>query len=409
MLGFFLTEPTNPFRQGSKNIMTATVHNSRLYLIFLLGTLSAFGPFITDLYLPALPQITEAFHTYPSFTQASLMSAMIGMGVGQFIVGPMSDKYGRRRPLMICLTLYALTSLALVFASNIHVLIALRSLQGFFAAGGVVMSRAVATDLYRGDELRRFFALLMTVHGIAPILSPIAGSALLSFTDWHGIFVVLTLLGVGVIAFAAPFKESLAPERRYQGSLVSTFQSYFVLFENRPFILFVLLQALTFGGMFAYISASPFLFQVHYGLEPLAFSLCFGANGLAVMMGANISTRLPALKALKIGVRGFGLATILIAVVLYTEQNVFCFEAALFVMQVFVGFTMPSASTLAMDAERERAGRASALLGFCPFLLGAIVSPIVGMGIMTISTALVMLTMGLLVQSVYARLPAKSS
>ena len=282
-----------------------TSKNSKLFLVLLCGTMSAFGPFMMDLYLPALPELQSFFNTSASLTQVSLMTSMVGLGAGQLLLGPISDKFGRKKPLLLSLLVYTLASIALVFSPNIHVLITLRAIQGLAASGAVVMSRAIAADLYSGRELGKFFVMLMTVHGLAPVLSPMAGSALLTFTDWRGVFVSLTLLGIVLIAAVFNFVESLPAERRLKGSIFKSFLVYPKIFANKTFMSFVTMQALGFAGLFAYISSSPFIFQKIFGMAPLAFSMCFGANGLAVMTGAQITQRTNRSMALKIGVLTF--------------------------------------------------------------------------------------------------------
>lgn len=364
--------------------------NSKLFLILLLGTMSAFGPFIMDLYLPSLPELKVYFDTTPALTQVSLMTAMIGLGVGQLILGPVSDKFGRKRPLMISLVVFILTSFALVFSPNIHVLITLRGIQGLSAAGAVVLSRAIATDLYSGRELGKFFGMLMTVHGLAPILSPMAGSFLLTFTDWHGVFVSLTLLGCVLLTAVTFYHESLPPEKRFTTPIFQAFKVYPKLLKNKTFMGFITLQSFGFAGLFSYISASPFIFQTHFHLSPLAFAMCFGANGAGVVTGANISTRINRRIAVRFGVTCFWLATVYLAVALNLHWGVQFVEPGFFAMMLSLGFIFPTVSMQAMSSERQNAGSASAMLGFCPFLLGAICSPLVGLGDIFVSTSVVL-------------------
>ena len=197
--------------------------NSKLFLVLLLGVLSAFGPFVVDLYLPSLPQLASFFETSASMTQLTLTTAMIGLAVGQLLLGPLSDKFGRKIPLIISLVIYIISTVLIVYAPNIEAMIVLRVIQGLFSAGSVVISRAVATDLYRGHEMTRFFGLLMTINGLAPIISPILGSLLLEYISWKGIFIFLALIGVIVLLFCFRLKESLNLENRLQGSIFSTF------------------------------------------------------------------------------------------------------------------------------------------------------------------------------------------
>ena len=375
--------------------------NSKLFLVLLLGVLSAFGPFVVDLYLPSLPQLASFFETSASMTQLTLTTAMIGLAVGQLLLGPLSDKFGRKIPLIISLVIYIISTVLIVYAPNIESMIVLRVIQGLSSAGSVVISRAVATDLYRGREMTRFFGLLMTINGIAPIISPILGSLLLEYISWKGVFVFLALIGVIVLLFCFRLKESLSIENRLQGSIFATFSTFGVIIKNRLFMSYVGIEIFLLGAMFAYIAASPFILQSFYGLSAFIFSLCFGANGAALVIGANIGGKLPNRQALAIGVLAFVVAALYTIAVLIIQPHWLFVEIGFFAMLLLMGITFPAISTLAMESERQYAGSASALLGFAPFFLGGIVSPLVGIGNIFYSTALVILACGVLGLAIY--------
>ena len=375
--------------------------NSKLFLVLLLGVLSAFGPFVVDLYLPSLPQLASFFETSASMTQLTLTTAMIGLAVGQLLLGPLRDKLGRKIPLIISLVIYIISTVLIVYAPNIESMIVLRVIQGLSSAGSVVISRAVATDLYRGREMTRFFGLLMTINGIAPIISPILGSLLLEYISWKGVFVFLALIGVIVLLFCFRLKESLSIENRLQGSIFATFSTFGVIIKNRLFMSYVGIESFLLGAMFAYIAASPFILQSFYGLSAFIFSLCFGANGAALVIGANIGGKLPNRQALAIGVLAFVVAALYTIAVLIIQPHWLFVEIGFFAMLLLMGITFPAISTLAMESERQYAGSASALLGFAPFFLGGIVSPLVGIGNIFYSTALVILACGVLGLAIY--------
>lgn len=375
--------------------------NSKLFLVLLLGVLSAFGPFVVDLYLPSLPQLASFFETSASMTQLTLTTAMIGLAVGQLLLGPLSDKFGRKIPLIISLVIYIISTVLIVYAPNIESMIVLRVIQGLSSAGSVVISRAVATDLYRGREMTRFFGLLMTINGIAPIISPILGSLLLEYISWKGVFVFLALIGVIVLLFCFRLKESLSIENRLQGSIFATFSTFGVIIKNRLFMSYVGIESFLLGAMFAYIAASPFILQSFYGLSAFIFSLCFGANGAALVIGANIGGKLLNRQALAIGVLAFVVAALYTIAVLIIQPHWLFVEIGFFAMLLLMGITFPAISTLAMESERQYAGSASALLGFAPFFLGGIVSPLVGIGNIFYSTALVILACGVLGLAIY--------
>ena len=378
-----------------------TKANSKLFLVLLLGVLSAFGPFVVDLYLPSLPQLASFFETSASMTQLTLTTAMIGLAVGQLLLGPLSDKFGRKIPLIISLVIYIISTVLIVYAPNIESMIVLRVIQGLSSAGSVVISRAVATDLYRGREMTRFFGLLMTINGIAPIISPILGSLLLEYISWKGVFVFLALIGVVVLFFCFRLKESLSVENRLQGSIFATFSTFGVIIKNRLFMSYVGIESFLLGAMFAYIAASPFILQSFYGLSAFIFSLCFGANGAALVIGSNVGGKMSNGKALAIGVLGFVVVALYTIAVLIIQPYWLFVEIGFFAMLLLMGMTFPAISTLAMESERQYAGSASALLGFAPFFLGGIVSPLVGIGNIFYSTALVILTCGILALAIY--------
>ena len=375
--------------------------NSKLFLVLLLGVLSAFGPFVVDLYLPSLPQLASFFETSASMTQLTLTTAMIGLAVGQLLLGPLSDKFGRKKPLIISLVIYIISTVLIVFSSNIEMMIVLRVIQGLSSAGSVVISRAIATDLYRGREMTRFFGLLMTINGIAPIISPILGSLLLEYISWKGVFVFLALIGVVVLFFCFRLKESLSVENRLQGSIFATFSTFGVIIKNRLFMSYVGIESFLLGAMFAYIAASPFILQSFYGLSAFIFSLCFGANGAALVIGSNVGGKMSNGKALAIGVLGFVVVALYTIAVLIIQPYWLFVEIGFFAMLLLMGITFPAISTLAMESERQYAGSASALLGFAPFFLGGVVSPLVGIGNIFYSTALVILACGVLGLAIY--------
>ena len=378
-----------------------TKANSKLFLVLLLGVLSAFGPFVVDLYLPSLPQLASFFETSASMTQLTLTTAMIGLAVGQLLLGPLSDKFGRKKPLIISLVIYIISTVLIVFSPNIETMIVLRVIQGLSSAGSVVISRAVATDLYRGREMTRFFGLLMTINGIAPIISPILGSLLLEYISWKGVFVFLALIGVIVLFFCFRLKESLSAENRLQGSIFATFSTFGVIIKNRLFMSYVGIESFLLGAMFAYIAASPFILQSFYGLSAFIFSLCFGANGAALVIGSNVGGKMSNGKALAIGVLGFVVVALYTIAVLIIQPYWLFVEIGFFAMLLLMGITFPAISTLAMESERQYAGSASALLGFAPFFLGGVVSPLVGIGNIFYSTALVILACGVLGLAIY--------
>lgn len=364
--------------------------NSKLYILIVVGIISAFGPFVTDFYLPALPTLSGYFDTVTSLVQLSLTFSMVGLAVGQLIIGPLSDKYGRKSPLMISLVTFCISTLGCLYSSNIHVFVWFRLLQGLSGAGGVVISRSIAIDLYHGKELTRFFSRLSCVQGLAPICAPVLGGILLEIMDWRGIFWVLIAIGLLLIITFGFFKESLEIEKRQEGSILSTFKHYLPVFRNRRFMRYVLIQAFAMGVMFTYIAASPFIFQNHFGTSPFVYSLCFGVNALGIMFGSLAASRFKDGKAaLRVGVIGFAEMSLPVAAALIFSPSVWFVEALLFFFLLFLGLILPSSTTLALDLQRENSGNASALLGFLMFLFGGVLSPLTGIGNMLYSTSII--------------------
>lgn len=363
--------------------------NSKIYILLTVGIVSALGPFVTDFYLPSLPALAEYFSTTASLAQLSLTFSMIGLAIGQLLLGSMSDKYGRKRPLMWSMALFCLSTIGCLLASSIYLFLLFRLLQGICGSGGVVISKSIAADLYHGSELTRFFSMLSAVQGLAPICAPVFGGILLQYMDWRGIFVVLLGVGILLIFALSPFRESLAVKERAKDNIGAFFYNYLTVLRNRRFMLYVLVQAFAMGMMFSYIAASPFIFQQHFGLSPLAYSICFGVNALAIMAGSLVVAKFrSAADALRVGVCGFLLFGCIVAVTLIIG-SIWVVEAAILVLLFFLGLILPSSTTLALELERHNSGNASAVLGFMMFLFGGVLSPLTGLGNMLYTTGII--------------------
>jgi DHA1 family bicyclomycin/chloramphenicol resistance-like MFS transporter len=364
--------------------MNSTHHNRIGYAISL-GLLAALGPLCIDFYLPALPELAADLQTPTATAQLSLTAGLLGLGAGQLIFGPLSDKMGRMRPLALSLILLFIASVGCALAQNINQLLMARLFEGLAGAGGAVLSRAIARDMYNGHDLTRFFAMLMLVNGLAPIVAPVMGGALLSFLDWRGLFMVLALIALLLLVMTR-FKlpETLPMERRSQGSVLSAWTALGQVVTHRPFMGFCLTQAFMMAGMFAYIGASPFVLQEIYGLSPQAFSFCFAVNGLGLIIASQASARLcPLWGEYRVLKGGLALAFIFADTLLLAGFS----GAALSLMLIALFFTVASngviavtAGSLAMQSQGKRAGSASAVLGVTMFTLGAISVPITGLG-----------------------------
>ncbi|NIK77207.1 DHA1 family bicyclomycin/chloramphenicol resistance-like MFS transporter [Paenibacillus castaneae] len=357
----------------------------RIWLIILLGSLSAFGPLSLDMYLPALPKLAVDLNTSSSLVQLSLTACMIGLSFGQLFAGTWSDIRGRRFPLLIFIAIYGLSSVLCAFAPSIGVLIALRFIQGFSGSAGIVISRAVVRDMYSGPDLTKFFAMLMLVNGAAPIFAPIAGGQLLKFTSWEGVFIVLALWGVLIflaVLFGLP--ETLAPEKRMTGGLRQTLSTFAILLRDRTFMGYALAQGLVMAAMFAYIAGSPFVLQNLYGVTPQSFSLLFAINGLGIIIFSQTAGRLASkVGEKKLFVVGLALASTggtLLLIMIMLKAALIAILIPLFFVVSSVGIISATGFSLAMQAHGHAAGSASALLGLMSFTFGGIMAPLVGLG-----------------------------
>ena len=344
--------------------------NSRLFLLILLGMLTAFGPFVTDMYLPALPSMTGFFATSSSMVQMGLTTSMIGLAVGQLFFGPLSDKYGRRRPLLAAMALFLVSTVLCIAAHSIEQFVTMRFIQGVAASGGIVISRSVATDKFSGAELGRMLAVI--------------GGALTDRIGWQGIFCILLILGLVLLAGSWRYRETLPAERRSSVTWHDILHGFGSVLRNRRFVGYVLQFGFAQGVLFAYIASSPFITQEHYGFSAFGFSLCFAANAVAIGVAAAAAVRFrrPEQGTLTgcIGMIVFAIAE---AAALASGCSFWIYEALLFALLFCMGLTFTTSTTLAMDCTREHAGTASG------FAFGGIVSPLVGLGDTLLSTGTV--------------------
>lgn len=376
--------------------------NYKVFLLILLGMLTAFGPFVTDMYLPALPSMTSYFDTSVSMVQLGLTFSMVGLALGQLLIGPISDKFGRRRPLLASMVLFIVSTVACIFSPNVVFFTAMRFLQGIAGAGGIVISRSAATDEFAGRELMKMLAVIGAINGIAPIAAPVIGGVMLSVTDWRGIFFILLLLGVLLLVGSAMFKESLPESRRSVGSVLHVFGSFGTVARNRRFLYYVLQQGFAQFILFANIASSPFIIQQHYGFSPLVFSVCFGVNAIAIGVASALSVKFRRPEdAVATSCVGMLVMSVVIAAVLMLGGSFWAYEISLFVLMFMMGLTFTASTTLALNSERERAGAASAMLGAICFLAGGIVSPLVGVGNILYSTGIIFIV-GAALSSLFA-------
>lgn len=353
-------------------------------LLAVLSFLAATGPFATDMYLSSFTHIAQDLGAPASSVQLTLTAFLLGMGSGQLVLGPLSDQYGRRRILLAALAVFAATSIAMVFSPTIEVLIALRFVQGFAGAAGVVISRAIAVDLTEGAESIRAISLIALFVGLGPLLAPPVGGAIAAVSDWRMVLATLAALAVAMLVLAALFvPESLARDQRHAGGLSAAARNFAKLLRDRPFVLLMCVFGLGFGGMMAYISASPFVGQVVLGMSPFVYSLAFALGALAMItantINARLAGRVPPTRMLLLGtILALTAGVALTTLALTDTLSPAAFIACAFTLTGGTGFIMSNASALALARAREARGSGSALLGAAQFAVGGVASPIVG-------------------------------
>lgn len=368
-------------------LRATTGRRTSLLVTLILGGLTATPPLAMDMYLPSLPAVTQSLHAPAATVQLTLTACLAGMAFGQLVVGPMSDRWGRRRPLLVGLVVYVVATALCAFAPTVELLVAFRLAQGLAGAAGIVIARAVARDLYDGMAMARFFSTLMLISGVAPIVAPLIGGQILRVTDWRGVFVVLT--GVGVLLTAvvwAKLPETLAPADRHDGGVGETLGSMRRLLTDRAFTGYMLTGGFAFASLFAYVAASPFVIQEIYGASPQTFSLLFGLNSIGLVIMGQVNGKVLVGRVRLDKALGLGLVVVVVAAVAlllmslgtFGEVGLVPVAAALFVLMSAMGIALPNTQTLALMRTKHAAGSASALLGTTSFLIGAIASPLVG-------------------------------
>ncbi len=349
--------------------------------VVVLGLLSAIGPLCTDFYLPALPEITEQLSATGTQTQLSLTAALLGLGLGQMFFGPLSDRIGRRKPLALSLLLFIFSSAMCAVTQDIHLLIAWRFLQGFAGAGGSVLSRSIARDRYQGTLLTQFFALLMTVNGIAPVLSPVLGGYIITAFDWRILFWTMAAIGVVLLVLSLTVLHETLPA---QSASTAQQPKGTPVLKNRRFMRYCLIQAFMMAGLFSYIGSSSFVIQSEYGMSAMQFSLLFGLNGIGLIIAALIFSKLARHVAAETLLRrGLLLAVLCAAVTLlfaWSQQPILALVGLFFTVSFMSGISTVSGAEAMSAVSSAQSGTASALMGTLMFVCGGIAAPLSGLG-----------------------------
>jgi len=354
-------------------------------LVALIGTMSIFGPLCIDMYLPALPQLSRQLHASASATQLTLTACVVSMAVGQLVLGSVSDRVGRRPPLLIGLAAFGFSSLACALAPNIYVLTGFRLVQGIGGAAGIAISRSIVRDLHSGPALARFYSTLMLATGLGPVLAPQIGSWILAVSSWRGVFVGLAAAGFTLLLTVwRRVPETLPPDRRSPGSIRHALAATLSVSRDRTFVGYALGCALAMGATFSYVSGSSFVLQNVYHLSPQQFGLIFALSGCALVAGAQISSRL----AGRVGPSSLlaaGLCAmlaggvLLLTVVVSRVAGLAGVIPAVIMIMAGWGLIGPNALALAMQRYPQSAGAASAVVGFLQFTLAAIAAPLPGL------------------------------
>ena len=350
------------------------------WIIFILGTLSAFGPLSLDMYASALPDLQKDLATTASLTQLSITSCLFGLAFGQILFGPLTDQIGRKKPTLISLLVFAFSSLGLALSPNILVFIGLRLIQGLAGSVGIVTSKAMCSDIFTGKEFAHYFYLLMAVNSIFPVIAPTIGGFFILLCDWRLIFITLALIGIFLFFSLLNFKETLVRTDSHRTKLSTHFKQ---ILKNPIFISFTLVSTLMTGALYAYIAGSSFMLQDIFGMSAFNFSLLYAVNGIGQVLftwlGARLVQKYRQDHVLFGGIIFAILAAIALLITTKLPHQLAYVLIPLFLIVSLVGIGNPMGSALAIEQERNLSGTASAIIGLTQNLLGGLISPLVGL------------------------------
>ena len=354
-------------------------------LAAVLGLLTIFGPISMDLYLPVLPALTAELQSTTSVAQLTITACLLGLAIGQVIAGPLSDRFGRRMPLLIGVVAYTLTSALCAMSPSIEALILARFVQGLAGAVGIVIAQAAGRDVYSGGKLIRYYGRLTVLGGLAAIIGPVIGGQLATVTDWRGVFLFLAAVGIAVlVASLLAFRETLPADRRVTGGFSHTFNDFRRLLANRVFVGAVLITGFSYAAIFAYLSGATYILQGMYGLSPQGYSLAFGLNSFGFMVfgfaAGRLSERWSERGTLTLGLVMAAAGALGLLATALLHLPLAAIVVSLFTMVSGVAVTSPPATSLALKGYPDIAGTASSLLGLARFAFGGLAAPLVGLG-----------------------------
>jgi MFS transporter, DHA1 family, multidrug resistance protein len=352
---------------------------------FLLLLLTVFAPISMDLYLPVLPALTGELGAGASAAQLTLTACLLGLAVGQLVAGPLSDRFGRRTPLLIGLIAYIAASALCALSPSIETLILARLVQGLAGAVGIVISQASGRDVYSGSTLLRFYGRVTVLGGLAAVIGPFLGGQLARITDWRGVFLILSGLGALILAATLMiYRETLPPDSRTTGGWQRTVRDFRVLFCDRVFVGAVLVCGFSYAALFAYLSGATYVLQEGFGLSPQGYALAFGVNAAGFMLfgwlGGRGAERFSVRGTLVVGVGVAGLGSLGLLGTGLAGPSLPLVLVSLFVLSAGVALSATPASSLALRDYPQMAGTASSVLGCARFGFGGIAAPLVGLG-----------------------------
>ncbi|MEX2949362.1 multidrug effflux MFS transporter [Staphylococcus warneri] len=352
-------------------------------LIIIFGVMTTFGPLSIDMYSPSLPDVQHAFSSTTSEIQLTISFAMIGLALGQFFFGPLSDAFGRKKIALTILVIYMLASLIAVFTTDLYFFLFLRLIQGLTAGGSIVIAKASIGDKFSGDEMAKFLTSLMVVNGIITIIAPLLGGFALTISTWRSIFVILTIITIIVIIGVLMKMPSTNHADRTTLNYGRIFKDFGQLLKKPSFVIPMLLQGLTYVMLFSYSAASPFITQKIYSLSPQQFSVILAVNGIGLILVSQIVallveklsryTLLIYLTFIQI------IGVLLIILTLTMHWPIWMLIIAFFLNISPVTSIGPMGFALAMEERTGGSGNASSLLGLFQFILGGVISPLVGL------------------------------
>ena len=353
----------------------------QLWLTVFLGLMTAMAPLATDMYLPALPTVQLDMGISASLAQMTLTMTMLGMALGQIFAGPVSDRYGRKWPLAAGMVIFTLSTVGCVWAQDIMLFLFFRFVSGFAGASGIVIAKAIARDVCEGPELTKFFAMLMMVNGLAPIIAPVIGGQILLFTSWRGVFVLLVAVGIFQLIATIIYKETLPADKRLKG-LRESFAKFPLLLKNRYFLGHCLVQCFVFGAFFSYLAGSSFVFQNIFQVSPQMFSLIFGGIGAGLLLAgalpARLAGRVEDVKMLQVSLIVPLVGSGLLLLAFSARAGMEIILPVLFLTITPLSVMGAASFSLALSRQGKNAGSASALIGFFSMILGGCMMPLVG-------------------------------